>query len=145
MAVAKKFFTPRTEKDFADLYRKIELSWWTDQPTEQIAAALNISNTRLYILSRNLGLPPRTHVKKRLNYRKDVADPSPDEISRRAAEIRATWSDEERNNRSVEKTKPVTLQNFVYDQTKRDFLQLNLPVLPESEQTWQPKQATSQT
>lgn len=145
MAVTKKFFTPKTEKDFEELYSKIKEAWWTEKPTSQIAQELNISNSRLYLLSRDIALPPRTHVKKRLNYRKDISDPSPEEIEQRAAAIQATWTDEERENRRVTKTRPVILKIFVYDQTKRDFLQLNIPALPESEQTWQPKAVTSQS
>lgn len=70
---------------------------WADNAirNDELARRLGITKHQLHSLRRWLGLPPRY-------YRKPVADEiSTKEIKRRAAAIRKTWSQEERQKRAT--------------------------------------------
>lgn len=81
-----------------DKQKLLEL-WKTDLPNREIAAQLGLTEVQLYVAGRKLKLIQRWGYVRRV-YRKYV-DPTEDEIRARAAEIRAGWSEEEREKRLV--------------------------------------------
>lgn len=69
--------------------------WFSDIKNAELAKKLGVSRARLWDIRKRYGLPPRRHERGGTWPR----DPSPQEIEERAAEVRAGWSDEVRQNR----------------------------------------------
>lgn len=73
--------------------------WTTSLTNEELAKELGINPVQLYVAGRKLGLGQRwEYINRKYTPRED---PSEDEIKARAAEIRAGWSEEEREARLV--------------------------------------------
>lgn len=71
--------------------------WLAGASVPEMAARLGCRQPAVYALRVQFGLPRRPRVQC------TKADPTPEEILKRAAEIRARWSDEELERRSVGK------------------------------------------
>lgn len=80
-----------------DKERLIQL-WRTEMSNAAIAAELGITELQLYVAGRHYKLEPRYPYVRRVSAK---YDPTPETIAERAAEIRAGWSDEEREKRRV--------------------------------------------
>lgn len=73
--------------------------WTTNLTNEELARELGINQVQLYVAGRKLGLGQRwAYINRKYTPRED---PTEDEIKARAAEIRAGWSEEEREARLV--------------------------------------------
>lgn len=77
----------------ADLFRL----WSSGESVSDIALALGISQSMLYRLKWQYGLPSR----QRGGVAFTIVDPSPEEIAERAAVERSRWSEDERHRRIV--------------------------------------------
>ena len=73
--------------------------WTTSLTNEELARELGITPVQLYVAGQKLGLGQRWgYISRKYQPRQD---PTEDEIRARAAEIRAGWSEEERERRLV--------------------------------------------
>ena len=91
--------------------------WHGQLPNLDVAKALGVSVYQLWVLGKRYGLPKRVHLmsaKKR--GRKPETDVVGAEYERRKAEVRARWSDEEREKRRVgPMARPWRLPSYAYD------------------------------
>jgi hypothetical protein len=96
---------------------KLFALWHGQLPNLDVAKSLNISVYQLWVLGKRYGLPNRVHLmsaKKR--GRKPETDVVGKEYERRKAEVRAKWSDEEREKRRVgPSARPWTMPAYAYD------------------------------
>lgn len=79
--------------------KKVRELWTTERSNADIAAELGLSLLQLYAAGRKLKLRDRSVYVNRV-YEKS-ADPTPEEIAERCAEIRAEWPDGEEDRRFV--------------------------------------------
>lgn len=77
-----------------DLFEEL---WYAGVSVPEMAARLGCQQPAVYKLRVSLGLPRRPRVPC------TATDPTEQEIADRSAEVRARWSDEERERRSVGK------------------------------------------
>ena len=82
--------------------------WATHAPIEAICRRWRITKDQLIRLRKLWHLPPRLDRSKRYKP-KHQADPTPEEIAERCAEIQATWTDRTRYERAVVKPKSFTI------------------------------------
>ena len=73
----------------------LEQMWLAGASVLEIAARLGCQPSAIYKLRLELGLS------RRKTLRAAKADPTPEEIASRAAEVRAKWSDDELQRRAV--------------------------------------------
>lgn len=71
--------------------------WSSGESVSDIALSLGVSQSMLYRLKDQYGLPSR----QRGGVAFTIVDPTPEEIAERAAVERSRWSDEERHRRIV--------------------------------------------
>ena len=131
MSIAQHSRRPKTDEDFEQLYPQARALWYTALTTEELAAELNTSVRGVYDIGKRYNLPKRAHVKKKKNRRKDIPDPTPEELEARVKEIQAGWTDEEREARASKRACAVTIKNFVYSQDTRRFAELSHPKIAE--------------
>jgi hypothetical protein len=96
---------------------KLFAVWNGQLPNLEAAKALNISVYQFYMLGKRYGLKNRVHLmsaKKRRG--KPETDVTGAEYEQRKAEVRAKWSDEEREKRRVgPSARPWTMPAYAYD------------------------------
>jgi len=99
--------------DAAELFRV----WYGPLPNAEAAAALGISVYQFYVAGKRHHLPIRTHLMSAKRRRgKPETDVVGEEYERRKAEVRAQWSDEEREKRRVgPSARPWQLPSYAYD------------------------------
>ena len=94
--------------------------WYTKMTAEDVAARLGVSVTMLYRLRKRYKLPPRD-ADRRSKQQREV-DPPPDEIARISEEIKASWSESEKERRWVgPKTKAWQPPSYQYDCSTNGF------------------------
>jgi hypothetical protein len=77
--------------------RKVFALWANPElGTLEIASRLGLTKSQIWCVSRRLRLPPRPRAEM-----ERLSAPSPEEIADRCAQVRAGWSDEEREKRIV--------------------------------------------
>lgn len=87
--------------------------WFSPETNAVIAEQLGLSMWQLYLAGKQLDLPSRHDSVRRVW---KTVDPTPEEITERAAAIRRGWSDEEHDRRLVGSVaKPWKMPAFVYD------------------------------
>ena len=77
--------------------------WWGDLPNDKLAESLGLTRGQLWALAKRLKLPKRPkHLRAwTVNNGLTKDDPTPQEITERAAAIRAGWPDGEAEKRMV--------------------------------------------
>lgn len=76
--------------------------WYSKMTNAELCLALKVSRGSLDVLRKRYKLDHRPFERNNPEYMKD-SSPSPEEIAERAAAIRATWSEEETERRTVGK------------------------------------------
>lgn len=76
--------------------------WYSPMTNAELCLALKVSRGSLDVLRKRYKLDHRPFERNNPEYMKD-SSPSPEEIAERAAAIRATWSEEETERRTVGK------------------------------------------
>ena len=96
---------------------KLFALWHGRMQNLEVAKELGISVYQLYSLKQRYKLPPRVHMHGEFNRRKAKCEAvDGEEYERRKAEIRARWSDEEREKRRVgPMARPWRLPSYAYD------------------------------
>lgn len=96
---------------------KLFALWHGRMPNLEVAKELGISVYQLYSLGQRYKLPPRVHMHGEFNRRKAKEEVVVgEEYERRKAEIRARWSEEEREKRRVGSTaRPWRPPSYAYD------------------------------
>lgn len=76
--------------------------WYSKMTNAELCLALNVSRGSLDVLRKRYKLDHRPFERNNPEYKVDTT-PTPEEIAERAAAIRATWSEEETERRTVGK------------------------------------------
>jgi hypothetical protein len=92
--------------------RKVFALWANPElGTLEIASRLGLTKSQIWCVSRRLRLPPRPRAEM-----ERLSAPSPEEIAERCAQVRAGWSDEEREKRCVgQGQRSWRLPSYAYD------------------------------
>jgi hypothetical protein len=103
-----------------ELYRL----WTSQERKEDICRLLGVTREGLYRLQKQHKLPHRNPI--RLGTKK-YADPTPDEIAERTAEVRSRWTPEEWARRCVCREQGVQFRSFAYDGRQCAFITQDTP------------------
>lgn len=109
--------------DVVELFRL----WRSPLRNDELADALGCPRGSLHYLAARYKLPKRTPEKwaKRTGAKRDL--PTPQEIADRAAAIRATWSEEEKERRMVGKrTRSWQMPAYAFARRDVAFVEINL-------------------
>lgn len=96
--------------------------WLTHMPMRALCERWTITRDQVIRLKHVWGLPPRHDRRLRA---KPVRhrDPTPREIAKACLAIQATWTEDVREERCVNKSRPVTLQRIEVSGEARDMLE----------------------
>ena len=72
-----------------------------DITQRQVAKIFGVSRTTCAVIAAEYGLPYRTKFSNCIGSSRKIADPTPEQIQERAAEIRKNWSSAERQRRML--------------------------------------------
>lgn len=97
--------------------------WTTERRSDELCEILGCTRGHLYHRAKRLGLPPRpAHLEAMTGPASEKDDPSELEIAQRAALIRKTWTEEEREKRFVGRQRGrVEIVNYIFDPESYSF------------------------
>lgn len=90
---------PVSVRDFTKL-------WRSDRTVEDVAVEIGVTPDEVRAIAKQCNLKPK---------KSDGPDISPEELQQRAAEVRAGWSEQERRQRIVYKTRSAGFHTYQYD------------------------------